>query len=83
MSNRNPGKKALWKKSLLEKMAVERSGKKAWWKESLVCFGEDGKKPGVFCLGLIHIKSKGEAKLTYYFNQLPFRPFDLKMFSGT
>ena len=36
------------KKSLVEIMAVERSGKKAWWKESLVCFGKDGKKPGVF-----------------------------------
>ena len=48
LSIANPGKKAWWKKSLVEKMAVERSGKKAWWKESLVCFGKDGKK--VWCL---------------------------------
>ena len=44
------------------------SGKK--WKESLVCFGKDGKKPGVFFLGLIHIKINDQ-------------PFDFKMFFGT
>ena len=44
----NPGKKGWWKKSLVEKMAVERSRKKAWWTESLVCFGKDGKK--AWCL---------------------------------
>ena len=64
-------------------MAVERSGKKAWWRESLVCFGKDGKKSWCLFLGLIHIKINDEAKLTDYFNQLPFRPFDLKMFFGT
>ena len=47
---------------------LEKMGKKAW------C---------LFFLGLIHIKIKDKAKLTYYFNQLPFTPFDLKMFSGT
>ena len=51
-------------------MAVERSGKKAWWKESLDCYGKDGKKPGVFFLGLIHIKINDEVKLTHYINYL-------------
>ena len=58
-----------------KKSLVERKPGLFWkrWKKSLVSF----------FLGLIHIKIKDEAKLTYYFNQLPFRPFDLKMFSGT
>ena len=32
-----------------------------------------------FFFSLIH----GEVKLTDYFNQLPFQPFDLKLFFGT
>ena len=59
-------------------MERKPGGKKAW-----SVLKKNGKKPGVFFLGLIHIKIKDEAKLTYYFNQLPFRPFDLKMFLGT
>ena len=50
-------------------MAVERKpgGKKAW----------------CLFLGLIHIKINDEVKLTDYFNQLPFQPYNLKLFFGT
>ena len=50
------------------------------WKESLVSFGKDGKKALCLFLGLKHIKINDEVKLTDYFNQLPFQPFDLKYF---
>ena len=59
-------------------MERKPGGKKAW-----SVLEKMEKKSGVFFLGLIHIKINDEAKLTDYFNQLPFRPFDLKMFFGT
>ena len=54
-------------KSLVEKMAVERKpgGKKAW-----SVLEKMEKKPGVFFLGLIHIKINDEVKLIHYFIHL-------------
>ena len=58
----NPGKKAWWKKSLVEKMAVERKPGLFWkrWKKAWC----------IFFLGLIHIKMNDEVKLTHYFIHL-------------
>ena len=53
------------KKSLVEKMTVERKtgGRKARWKESLVCFEKHGKKLGVsFFSEHIKINDKVELK---------------------
>ena len=59
---------------------VERKpgGKKAW-----SVLEKKEKKPGVFFLGLKHIKINDEVKLTDYFNRLQLQPFDFKMFFGT
>ena len=59
----------LWgaqKKSLVEKMTVERKpgGRKAWWKESLVCFEKHGKKAWCFFFFFFeHIKINDKVEL--------------------
>ena len=66
-------------------MAVERRGKKPGGKKVWSLLEKMGKRTGVFFLGLKQIRLNDEVKLTDYFNrihfnQLPFQPFDLKMF---
>ena len=48
MAFQNPGKKAWWKKILVEKMAVERSGKKPGGKKAWCVLEKMEKKP---CVG--------------------------------
>ena len=58
-------------------------GKKAWWKKwkwKEVERKPGGKKAWCLFLGVIHVKIDDEVKLTDNFNQLPFQPFDFKMF---